>query len=93
MVRLHQSAIQILRDETGLDSKKKLNYEPTRNKDKFVIPNMRPLSAMNLLANKALSKNANGAGYYFYETTKGFHFRSYESMLAGQGKNARATKT
>ena len=90
---LHQAAIKILRDETGLDSKKKFYYEQTRNKDKIVIPNMRPLSAMNLLSEKALSKNANGAGYYFYETTKGFHFRSYESMLAGQGKFARPSVT
>jgi hypothetical protein len=37
-----------------------------------------------MISRKALSKNANGAGYYFYETTKGFHFRSYESMLAYQ---------
>ena len=89
---LDNTALKILRDETGLDSKKKFYYEQTRNKDKFVIPNIRPLSAMNLLSSKALSKNANGAGYYFYETTKGFHFRSYESMLAGQGKNARLSK-
>lgn len=89
---LDNTALKILRDETGLDSKKKFYYEPTRNKDKFVIPNIRPLSAMNLLSTRALSKNANGAGYYFYETTKGFHFRSYESMLAGQGKNARQPK-
>ena len=86
---LHQTAISILRDQTGLDSLKKFTYEPTRNSDKIVIPNMRPLDAMNLLCEKALSKNTNGAGYYFYETTKGFHFRSYESMLAAQGENSR----
>jgi len=86
---LEQAAIRILRDKDGLDSLKKFTYEPTRNSDKIVIPNMRPLDAMNLLCEKALSKNTNGAGYYFYETTKGFHFRSYESMLAAQGENSR----
>jgi hypothetical protein len=80
---LEQAAIRILRDKDGLDSLKKFTYEPTRNSDKIVIPNMRPL------CEKALSKNTNGAGYYFYETTKGFHFRSYESMLAAQGENSR----
>ena len=83
---IHQTAIQILRDKTSLDSTKKFRFEQTRNKEKIVIPNMRPLEAMDLLCSKALSKNTNGAGYYFYETTKGFHFRSYESMLTNQGK-------
>ena len=36
-----------------------------------------------------MSKNARGSGYHFYETSKGFHFRSYESMLAYQGLHAR----
>ena len=89
---LHQTALQILRDENILDSYKNFTYEPTRNTDKIVIPNMRPLDAMNLLCEKALSKNTNGAGYYFYETTKGFHFRSYESMIAEQGHQPRQPK-
>ena len=45
-----------------------------------------------MLCDKALSKNTNGAGYYFYETTKGFHFRSYESMIAEQGHQPRQPK-
>ena len=86
---LHLSALQILRDSNGLDSQKRFTYEPTRNQDKFVMPNVRPFDAINILSTKALSGNANGAGYYFYETTKGFHFRSYESMLSLQGRYAR----
>ena len=79
---LSNAVVSILRDEEGLDSKKDLYFERTRNQDKIVIPNMRPLEAINMISNRALSKNGKGAGYYFYETTKGFHFRSYESMLA-----------
>ncbi len=86
---LAQSVVDILRDDTGLNSRKDIYYEETRNQDKIVIPNLRPFDAINMISRKALSKNANGAGYYFYETTKGFHFRSYESMLALQGKYAR----
>ena len=82
---IHLSAAAILRDKNGLNSSKRFVYEPTRNQDKFVMPNVRPFDAINILANKALSKNAKGAGYYFYETTKGFYFRSYESMLSLQG--------
>ena len=86
---LAESVVSILRDKNGLNSRKSIYFEETRNQDKIVIPNLRPFDAVNLIAKKALSKNANGAGYYFYETTKGFHFRSYESMLAYKGKYAR----
>jgi len=86
---LANAVVSILRDEDGLDSKKDLYFEKTRNQDKIVIPNMRPLEAINMISNKALSKNGKGAGYYFYETTKGFQFRSYESMLALQSLHHR----
>jgi len=86
---LHQSVISIFRDPLGLNSRKGLTYEETRNSDKVVVPNLRPFDAINLISGKAVSKNSEGAGYYFYETTKGFHFRSYESMLTLQGKFAR----
>ena len=89
---LHQAAIKILRDKNGLDSVKRLHFEPTRDIDKVVIPNMRPFEALDLISDRALSKNSEAAGYYFYETTKGFHFRSYESMLTTQGKYARPPK-
>jgi len=82
---LAESVVSILRDKNGLNSRKDIYYEETRNADKIVIPGMRPFDAVNMISRKALSRNAKGAGYYFYETTKGFHFRSYESMLAYQG--------
>ena len=78
---LAESVVSILRDREGLDTRKNIFFEKTRNQDKIVIPNIRPFDAINMIANKALSKNGKGAGYYFYETTKGFHFRSYENML------------
>ena len=86
---LAESVVDILRDKDGLNSRKDIYYEQTRNSDKVVIPNLRPFDAVNLISKRALSKNATGAGYYFYETTKGFHFRSYESMLAYKSRYAR----
>ena len=82
----------IFADKSGLDSRKTLNFEETRNQDKVVIPNMRPLDAIAMLAKRALPKNTNGVGYYFYETTKGFHFRSWESMCVTQGAFERPVK-
>jgi hypothetical protein len=89
---IHDIAAKILKDPMGLNTPRALIYEPTLNKDKVVIPNLRPLDAINFLANRALSKNSNAAGYYFYETTKAFHFRSYESMLSLKGKYQRKEK-
>ena len=86
---LHESATKIFMDQDYLDSRKKLYVEPTRNKDKVVIPNLHPLDAINALANKSLSGNSKGAGYFFYETTKGFHFHSWESMVSISGEQPR----
>ena len=86
---LASSAIKILRDDNGINTKKRFLYEPTRNSDTIVMPNLRPFDAINLLASKALSGNAKGAGYYFYETTKGFYFRSIENMIAEQSTDPR----
>ena len=89
---LHAAALAILTDKMGLNTPRAIMYEPTLNKDKVVIPNLRPLDAIGFLASRSLSKNSNAAGYYFYETTKGYHFRSYESMLSLKGKYAREPK-
>ena len=83
---------EIFADKKGLDSRKTINLEETRNQDKVVVPNMRPLDAIDMLAKRALPKTTNGAGYYFYETTKGFHFRSWESMCVTQGVFSRPVK-
>ena len=90
--RLDMSVLQILTDEDYLDSKKQISFEPCGNSDKIVIPNMRPFDAINMIANKALPEKSDGVGYYFYETTKGFHFRSWENMVVSEGNFNRPTK-
>ena len=82
----------IVTDPDYLDSRKMLKYEPTGNSDKIVVPNMRPFDAINMIADKSMPKKSNGVGYFFYETTKSFHFRSWESMVASQGSSKREIK-
>ena len=89
---LDQIASKIFQDPEGLDSRKRLTVEPTRNSDKYTFPNMHPLDAITMLSKKALSTNGQGSGYYFYETTQGYYFRSYENMVAVSGKLARPPK-
>ena len=90
--RLDRAVYAMFLDENYLDSRKTLTFEPCGNSDKITIPNMRPFDAINMIAKKSLPEKSNGVGYYFYETTKGYHFRSWENMCVSQGKNKRPTK-
>ena len=84
--------IKILMDENYLDSRKEISYEPTGNINDVVIPNMRPFDAINMIAKKALPEKSGGVGYYFYETTKGLYFRSWDNMVTVKGSQMRDTK-
>ena len=87
-----RAVIDIMKDKDYLDSKKKLYYEPTGNTNKFVVPNLNPFAAINMIAKRSVADKSNGVGYYFYETTKGYHFRSWASMITNQGEFARPPK-
>ena len=82
----------IFTDKSYLDSRKKLNFEPCGNSDKITIPNLRPFDAIQMIADKAMPQKSDGIGYFFYETTKAFHFRSWESMVTKQGSKIRTPK-
>ena len=84
-----RAVIDIMKDKNYLDSRKKLHYEPTGNANKIVIPNLMPFAAINMIAKKSISDKSNGVGYYFYETTGGYYFRSWQNMITGQGDFAR----
>jgi hypothetical protein len=82
----------IFRDKTKLNSKKQFYFEPTSTNAKYVIPNLRPLNAINFLSSYAKSANYKNAGYLFFETPDGYHFRSVESLLGMGGAKARPAK-
>jgi hypothetical protein len=76
---------KILRDEELLDSKKEFYYETTSNNYKFVAPNMRPMDFINAVARRCFSRDYNFApSFLFYETVKGFWFRTIDSMMDKQ---------
>ena len=72
-----------------LKSKKPFLFENTATNAKYVIPSLKPLKAINYLANQCVSGKYNNAGYLFYETKYGYNFRSLESLLALGGSSAR----
>lgn len=72
---------KILRDETYLNSPKILNVEETSNLVKIVFPNKRPFDCIKHLTNISNSKESNTSPtYLFYETTKGYHFRTFDGL-------------
>lgn len=76
----------ILKDFLKVDEgTKKLDIEETANNYNFVGNNRRPFYAMLWLAKKAVPNGAslgNTAGYFFFETSDGFKFKSIENLLS-----------
>tara|TARA_Y200000002_G_scaffold39313_1_gene28694 strand:- start:1256 stop:2707 length:1452 start_codon:yes stop_codon:yes gene_type:complete len=81
---------KILRSRLYLNSKKPLFFEGSKSNAKYVIPNLPPFSAINMLARNTQSAKYNNAGYLFYENRLGFHYRSIESMLGMGGSAVRS---
>jgi hypothetical protein len=83
--KISESVLRILTDQNYLNTKKKLDIEETSNNFNFVGNQRRPFYACVWLAKKAVSKDiqtGSGAGYFFYETSEGFKFRSIDGLLS-----------
>ena len=70
---------KMLTDPAYIDTKKKINIEPTSGVKKFVAPNVRPLDIVILGMKQAVSEFKGESTYLFYETLKGFNFRTLAS--------------
>ena len=86
---VENAVYEICQDEKFLYSRKRVYAEPTSTNSKYVIPNIKPFKTIRFLSNNSVSDKYNNAGYLFYETTKGFNFRSFDSMMAMSGTTAR----
>jgi phosphopantetheinyl transferase (holo-ACP synthase) len=82
--KISDSVSRILTDQNYLNTKKKLDIEETSNNLNFVGNQRRPFYACVWLAKKAVPKvvqTGTGAGYFFFETSQGFKFRSIDKLL------------
>jgi hypothetical protein len=83
---------KILTDQNYLATKKKLDIEETTNTYNFIGNNKKPYYAMNWLSKKSVPNlekaKGNTAGYFFYETSEGFKFKSIDSMLSQEKKKS-----
>ena len=82
---IENAVAEILKDEKYLDSRKLCYIEESKSNSKFVIPNVRPFKAIEFLASQTISQVYENANYLFFETLRGYHFRSIESLLAIRG--------
>jgi hypothetical protein len=89
---IDQMVYKILDDKDYLDSRQFFSYQKTRNQDKITIPNIAPFKAIEMLCKKALADDSKSVGYLFYQTTKGFNFRSFESMCVNSNGIPRKAK-
>ena len=70
----------MLTDNSYLATKKNIVIEPSAGIKKFVSPNIRPLDVVKLAAKQAVSTFKGQSTYLFYETLKGFNFRTLASL-------------
>jgi len=71
---------KMLTDNSYLDTKKNVVIEPSAGIKKFVSPNIRPLDVVKLATKQAVSTFKGQSTYLFYETLKGFNFRTLASL-------------
>ena len=76
--------------EKNLKTEKDLDIEETKKTLDFIGNNKKPFFTLNDLAKKAVSSKIEGegntAGYFFWETANGFHFKSIDTLLTGKQK-------
>ena len=63
-----------------VNCKKDLYVEPTVGIKKIISPNVRPFDVITMAMNESVSAKAKDPTYLFFETLKGYHFRSLTSM-------------
>jgi hypothetical protein len=83
---------KILTDQNYLATKKKIDIEETSNNYNFIANNRKPYYAMNWLSKKSVpnfaSAKGNTAGYFFFETSEGFKFKSIDSLMSQEKKKS-----
>ena len=74
----------ILKDNDNyLATEKELDIEEVENNFNFIGNNKKPFFMVNALSKKSVpvGKKGKAAGFFFYETSDGFHFKSLDTLL------------
>ena len=78
--------------EEVLKTEKDLDIEDTKNPIQYIGKNRKPFYVLNDLSKKAVSSGSQelgfSAGYFFYETSEGYKFKSIDTLLSGVKKKS-----
>jgi len=74
--------------KNNLKTEKNLDVEETENNFNFIPNNKKPMYILDWISKKSVPKGKKGksAGFFFWETSEGFHFKSID-MLMDEKKN------
>ena len=90
--KISEHVKKILTDKRYLGTEKKLDIEETENNYTFIGNQKRPFYSILTLAKKSIPNiqgaKQNTAGYFFYETSEGFKFKSIDSLLSQEKKKS-----
>ena len=69
--------------KNNLKTEKKLDVEETENNFNFIPNNKKPMYILDWISKKSVPKGKKGksAGFFFWETSEGFHFKSIDWLL------------
>ena len=85
-----EAIVSICRDH--LQTKKDILVEETKTVAKYIAPRVKPTRAIKDISKLSESKNFDNAGYSFYETGLGFHYKTYESMFCDESGTPREVR-
>ena len=74
--------MSLLTDPKYINTKKDIFIEPSLGIRVIVSPNFHPFSLIKNLSQEAIAYNNNSPHFLFFENTRGFHFRSLQSLYA-----------
>ena len=69
--------------KNNLKTEKKLDVEETENNFNFIPNNKKPMYILDWISKKSVPKGKKGksAGFFFWETSEGFHFKSIDWLM------------
>ena len=80
----------VLKDVLKSEKVKDENFEETKNSINYIGNNKKAFYTINNLATKSVSAKDQelgvSAGYFFWETADGYHFKSIDTLLSGKKK-------
>lgn len=87
--KLSDHITEILTNESFIGTDKTLDIEETQNNYNFFGNNKKAFYTCTWLAKKGVPNTTSPgktAGYFFYETSKGFHFKSIDKLIEQEAK-------